>query len=185
MYNRFMEKDRVAIYIDGSNFYHYLKGSGVALGTGARFDYRKFVELVTGDRECVTQLYYTGIFRNVDGTETSERLVCGQQKFLAKLQNDGFVIKRGRIMYDKGKPREKGTDVKISLDMAMGAVDDLYDTAIIVSSDTDLIPALDLVSSRGRRVEYVGFSNAPSFGMQKNADISRLLTPEDIRKLTI
>ena len=85
-------------------------------------------------------------------------------------------------MYDAGKPREKGTDVKIAVDLIVGAVDDEYDTAILISSDTDLIPALKYIRYKNKRIEYVGFSHAPSFGIQKNVDFSRLFLPEEIHK---
>lgn len=64
--------------------------------------------------------------------------------------------------------------------MVIGAADDIYDTAIVVSSDTDLVPALKYVKYKGKKIEYVGFSHAPSFGMQKSADLSILLTAKQI-----
>ncbi len=85
-------------------------------------------------------------------------------------------------MYDGGKIREKGTDVKIAVDLIIGAVDNHYDTAILISSDTDLIPAVSCVKYRNKKIEYVGFSHALSLGMQKYANISRLLLPEDIER---
>jgi len=126
--------------------------------------------------------YYTGIFRNVDNTVKSAELVRGQQKFLSGLEKDDFLIKRGRILYDKGRIREKGTDVKIATDLIIGAIDNHYDTAILISSDTDLIPALKYVRYKKKKIEYIGFSHAPSFGIQKNADFSRLLLPDDIQR---
>jgi len=109
-------------------------------------------------------------------------LIKGQQKFLAKLETHGFVIKRGRIIYDSGRIREKGTDIKMAIEIVIGAIDNLYDVAILVSSDTDLIPALDYVRYKGKRIEYVGFSHAPSFGIQKHSDFSSLLTKKDVEK---
>lgn len=85
-------------------------------------------------------------------------------------------------MYDSGKAREKGTDVKIATDLIIGAIDNLYDTAILVSSDTDLIPAIRYIKFRKKKLEYVGFSHAPSFGIQKFANFSRLLLLSDIEK---
>ena len=133
-------------------------------------------------RFCVSKRYYTGIFRNVDNTVKSAELVRGQQKFLSGLEKDDFLIKRGRILYDKGRIREKGTDVKIATDLIIGAIDNHYDTAILISSDTDLIPALKYVRYKKKKIEYIGFSHAPSFGIQKNADFSRLLLPDDIQR---
>jgi hypothetical protein len=50
---------------------------------------------------------------------------------------------RGRAT--EWKAREKGIDVLVALDMAMGAVNDAYDVAVLVSADTDLVPALEAV----------------------------------------
>lgn len=88
-------------------------------------------------------------------------------------------------MYDQGKTREKGTDVKIATDLITGAVDDIYDTAILVSSDTDLIPAIKYIRYKKKKLEYVGFSHAPSFGIQRYSNFSRLLLPADIEKFKI
>ena len=174
-------KKRVAVFIDGSNLYHYLKETDYPIGTKFRFD--KFVDFLVGDnRECVYRNYYTGIFRNLDGTDKSKQLVRGQQKFLAGIENEGFVVKRGRIIYDSAKPREKGTDVKIAIDLVLGAVDDLFDVAIVISSDTDLVPAVRDVVQRDKEVEYVGFAHAPSLGMQKHVTLSILLKQDDLER---
>lgn len=172
--------ERVVVYIDGSNFYKYLKRPGLGFPKGSWFDYTRFVDFLVRGRKLVSKRYYVGIARDIDGTEKSKAIVRGQQKFLAGLKNDGFVIKPGRIMYDGGEIREKGTDVKIAVDLVVGAADDLYDVAVIISSDTDLIPALDYIRYRKKKIEYVGFSHAPSFGMKKEAHHSLLLLPDQL-----
>ncbi|HCM36681.1 MAG: hypothetical protein A3J30_01130 [Candidatus Wildermuthbacteria bacterium RIFCSPLOWO2_02_FULL_47_9c] len=183
MNRRIDRKERVAVYIDGSNFYGYLKDKEINFSRGTKFDFRTFVDFLAGDeRDCISKRYYTGVFRNLDGSEKSKKLVMGQQKFFSNLEKDGFAIKRGRIMPIDKVYKEKGTDVKIAVDLIVGAVDDLYDTAILVSSDTDLIPAIRYIKYKSKRFEYVGFAHAPSLGMQKYADLSRLLLPQDIEK---
>lgn len=180
------KKERVAVLIDGSNFYHYLKSReiGFPFNTGAKFNYRLFVDSLIGDRECVARNYYVGIVRNFDKSKRSAEMVRKQQKFLSGLQNNGFTIRKGRIMYDEGRPREKGTDVAIALDMALGAVRDEFDTVILISSDTDLVPALREIKMVGKKAEYVGFSHQPSYGIQKNVSSSTLLSPADIERFT-
>jgi len=173
-------KERVAVYIDANNFFGYLKDKEINFPKGVKFHYDKFIDYLVKSRKLVSKRYYVGIARNIDDTEKSKNLVRGQQKFLSYLEKEGFAIKRGRIVYDGGKIREKGTDVKIAVDLIVGAVDNLYDTAILISSDTDLIPAVKYVKFKGRKLEYVGFSHAPSLGMQKFADFSKLLSVDDI-----
>jgi uncharacterized LabA/DUF88 family protein len=108
--------------------------------------------------------------------------VGNQQKTLDYLRANKFSIKAGRIVYDSGKIREKGVDVKIAVDMVVGAFENHYDTAIIVSSDTDLVPALKYVKYKKKQIEYIGFSHRPSFGLISVAHIRRLLLPQDIKK---
>lgn len=181
------KKEKVAIYIDGSNFYHYLKKKPInfPFGKEFKFNFKGFIDFLVGDRICVSKRYYTGIFRNIDNTLKSAKLVKKQQKFLSLLENDGFVIKRGRILCDSGKTREKGTDVKIAVDLVTGSIDNIYDTAILISSDTDLIPAIKYIRYKKKKVEYIGFSHAPSLGITKNADFSRLLLLKDIANFRV
>lgn len=177
-----IKKERVAVYIDGSNFYNYLKDKQINFPKGTKFDFNAFVKFLVGDRECVSKRYYVGIFRNLNNSKKSAKLVRGQQKFLSQIEKDGFIIKRGRIMKMGKDYKEKGTDVKVAADLIIGAVDEIYDTAILVSSDTDLIPAIKYLKYKKKKLEYVGFSHNPSFGMQKHADLSKLLSAEDIEK---
>ncbi len=174
--------EKVVVYIDGNNFYKYLKDKKVNFPKGVKFDFNKFIDFLARGRECVSKRYYIGIARNLDNTEKSKQIVRGQQKFLSGIEKEGFVIKRGRVIYDGGGIREKGTDVKLAIDLVIGAVDNMYDTAILVSSDTDLIPAIKYLKYKGKKLEYVGFSHNPSLSMQKYADFSVLLLPEDIEK---
>jgi len=48
---------------------------------------------------------------------------------------------------------EKGIDVLIALAMVTGAIADEFDVAVLMSSDTDLVPALEQVLAAGKRVE--------------------------------
>ncbi|MBU2540069.1 NYN domain-containing protein [Patescibacteria group bacterium] len=175
-------KERVAIYIDGSNFYGYLKDKEINYPAGVKFSFKGMIDFLVGERICVSKRYYTGVFRNTDKTEKSQQLVYGQQKFFTNLEKDGFTIKRGRIMPIGKMYKEKGTDVKIAVDLIVGAVDNIYDTAVLISSDTDLIPAICYIKYKEKKIEYVGFAHAPSLGMQKYATISRLLLLEDIER---
>ena len=40
-----------------------------------------------------------------------------------------------------------------------------YDIAYLLSSDTDLVPAIEEVRSFGRKVNYVGVAKGQSFGL--------------------
>lgn len=53
--------------------------------------------------------------------------------------------------------QEKGIDVLLAVDMVKGALRDNYDVAVLVSADTDLLPAVEAVLDDGKRVEVVSW----------------------------
>jgi len=175
-----MKKERVSVYIDGGNTYRRLKSIGIPQKP-CRFDYSAFIEYLLGDRTLTSKKYYVGIVRNTDNSEKAEQMVRSQQKFLNSLRTEGFDIEAGKIMYDGGDIREKGVDVKFSLDIAIGAVENLYDTAIVISSDTDLVPAIKYARNiKKKNIEYIGFGLTPSFGMIRESSVSRVLSDIDL-----
>ncbi len=179
------KKETVAVYIDGGNLYRRLKDFNIPKNKN-RFNYLAFIKYLVGDRGIVSKRYYIGTVKNVDGSKKSEKMVRGQQKFLDGIEREGFEIKRGKIMYDEGNIREKGVDVKLSLDLTIGAVDSLYDTAIVISSDTDLIPAIKyVIKEKNKKVEYIGFGISPSFGMIKESSTSRIFSDTDLIKFQV
>ena len=86
------------------------------------------------------------------------------------------------MMKQDGDYKEKGVDVKLALDILDMAHQDKYDTAIVVSSDTDLIPAIIRARELKKNVEYIGFAHRPSFGMQHYANLSRLLVKHELEQ---
>lgn len=75
---------------------------------------------------------------------------------------------------------EKGVDVRIAVEMIRFARENKYDTAYLLSSDTDLVPAVEEVRSFNKRVCYVGVSKGQSFGLTKVSNNVILLREEDI-----
>ena len=73
-------------------------------------------------------------------------------------------------------------DEKERIFILIGAYENLYDTAILVSSDTDLIPALAKAREMKKKIEYIGFSHKPSYGLITHSDIRRLLTKDDLQQ---
>jgi len=211
--------ERTCILIDGGNFYHLaLKKIGT---NEAGFDFKNFSDFLNGPRTLSLKRYYIGTVRERDGDERSRALVASQVRNLAHLRNLGWQTKTSKlrirfeeIVIDKRvreyqtllnagiktvhieRQREKGIDVKLATDLIMGAVDNTYDTAILVSSDGDLVPAIDWVRGRfKKKVEYIGFSipdtdcpkngAVPLLAMISKTDVQRILTAEDLRKFIL
>jgi len=63
--------------------------------------------------------------------------------------------------------------------MLVAAYENTADRIIIVSSDTDLEPAIRKAKEKGKIVEYVGFSHRASVAMVSFCSESTLLKKED------
>lgn len=174
------DNSRVAIYIDGSNLYHKLKDLKIKNTT--EFNYKAFSDFLARGRKVVSYRYYVGVVRTRQGDAKAMLMRKQQQKLFNNLVLQGFCLKQGYLMENGGKFHEKGVDVKLATDMLIGAYDNIYDVAILISSDTDLIPAIRHIKYLGKQVEYIGFSHNPSLGLQKNVNLSRLLIEEDLEK---
>ena len=84
-------------------------------------------------------------------------------------------------MKSDDKYHEKSVDVNIAIDILVTTYENLADRVILVSSDTDLLPAIKKAKTKGILVEYIGFSHKPSLAMVANCSTSRLLTRGDLR----
>lgn len=74
--------------------------------------------------------------------------------------------------------QEKGVDVGMAVDMVVDSFSGEVDKVVLVSSDTDLIPAIKSVASRGVEIIYLGFSDKLTKGIV--AESSRTETIRDI-----
>lgn len=173
-------KERIVILVDGSNFYHYTKG--LELSHLLDFDYKRFGEFLSRDRTVVSATYYIGKMRERVGDLRSRKLMASQQKLVSRLQRFGWKISYGHMLIDKGGQREKGVDVQIATDLIVGAYEDIYESALLVSSDTDLIPAIKKVKYKGKKLEYIGFSHRLSHGLIKNATLTKALSKGDLEQ---
>ena len=213
-----MAMERVSILIDGSNFYHLvLKRLGLK---EAQFDFDKFAIFLANGRliSDMGKRFYIGTIREKEGDIKTKEAMAKQTSFFAMLKNSHWEIKTSKLKtrkeeiiiddrvvgYEKllklgikkiefERLREKGIDVKLATDLIVGAIDNQYDTAIIVSSDSDLIPAIDWVRHRNKKkVEYIGFSisndsnsnnsTKPLISLIKKTDTQRILIESDLNQ---
>ena len=211
-----MAMERVSILIDGSNFYHLvLKRLGIK---EAQFDFDKFAIFLANGRliSVMGKRFYIGTIREKEGDIKTKEAMAKQTSFFAMLKNSHWEIKTSKLKtrkeeiiiddrvvgYEKllklgikkiefERLREKGIDVKLATDLIVGAIDNQYDTAIIVSPDSDLIPAIDWVRHRNKKkVEIIGFSipndnssdnsTKPLISLIKKTDTQRILIESDL-----
>lgn len=212
--------ERIHIFIDAGNFYHIaLKKMGIQ---ELDFDFEKFVIFLASGRKIVDmgKRFYVGTVREREGDARSKVAMSRQTSLFTQLKKFDWQIKTSKLKrrleeliidsrvldYKKfhkvgiekiqfERLREKGIDVKLATDLIVGAVDDKYDTAIVISSDADLLPAIDWVRHRysgKKKIEYIGFSipdehnpknsTDPSLSLVAKTDVKRILVKSDLEK---
>jgi len=138
---------RISIFIDGSNFYHSIKK---ILKENEIVNYQKLIDFLVEDRELVSVFYYIASLDINTDLEKYKK----HEKFLKKLSEIPSLIIRfcnlkkikvtsGRFIYVV-----KGDDVQLAQDLLLGAFDNLYDMAIIVSEDEDFVPVISTLKKR-------------------------------------
>ena len=173
-------RQKCIVLIDGSNFYFKLKDLG--LHNLLSFNFSKFIQLIARSYKVVNACYYVGRIRQ-DGRDKTNKLFNSQQKLLGNLKKHKISYQFGYLLKSGGAYREKGVDVQIAVDMLVATYENIADRIILVSSDTDLAPAIKKAREKGKIVEYIGFSHKPSVAMVSFCSESRLLTKEDILPL--
>ena len=148
-----MEKQRVAVYIDGFNFYYGLKAIASKDKRWKKFywlDVVSFFEkMLTDKHDLVTVNYFSARPYNSAASERQDlffsanklnpkfRLILG--KYLKK---DITCKKCGNIIHSF---EEKETDVRIATQMINDVYKKSCDITIIVSADSDIIPSVELI----------------------------------------
>jgi uncharacterized LabA/DUF88 family protein len=173
-------KEKVAVFFDGSNFYHKMRDKEVDLVNTSKFDYKGLSKWLARDRNIIYLGYYVGVVRAKPEDRKAQGLRRKQQKLFSHLESQGFIVKRGYLMKSAGSFHEKGVDVHLATDLLVGAYENQYDTAIIISSDTDLIPAIQKAKDLKKNIEYIGFSHKPSLALQRHATLSRLMIKDEL-----
>jgi uncharacterized LabA/DUF88 family protein len=176
------KQERVIILIDGSNFYYSTAKKGI------RIDFNKLIRELTGNRILVKAYYYVA---PLDIKEDEEKY-WGHQRFLDKLrQIPKFEVVLCSLKKIKSDGKYvyfvKGDDVKMSNTLIMGAVEDLYDTAIIVSGDEDFIDSVKITKGRyGKKIENAYFSKSSSSNLRKACDftinLNKIINKLEIKK---
>lgn len=148
---------RVAIFIDGNNFYYSLKGLGKK-----RVDFERLIEILSIGKNVVDVFYYNALL----DIKVGEKKYWGQQKFFDKLKKIGFNVKLGRLRTHLKNGEYffdvKGDDVFLVVDLLSGAYGDLFDDAVIVSGDEDFVPAVKKIKKLGKNVVNAYFRRSSS-----------------------
>ncbi len=141
-----MSPERCIILIDRSDF----KLKDLQLNNLLTFDFSAFGQSLSTGATIQRATYYVGKVRT-DGSDRSKRMQADQQRLFTHLTKHSYKYSLGYLLkYSDGVYHEKGVDVELALAIAVAAYEDQADRIILVSSDTDLIPAIKLAQQKGK-----------------------------------
>jgi uncharacterized LabA/DUF88 family protein len=170
---------RVAVFIDGNNFYYGLRklyGKNKSLKS---FDFKGFSDYLANENKVIDIFYYNAeldIINNPDKYKS-------QKEFFDRLKNiPNFhlilckLLKRNIAASNKVYYIIKEDDISMAVDMVEGACGDNFDIAIVISGDGDFVPAVKAVQRKNKSVENVYFKNSSSRNLKNHCDKSLELT---------
>lgn len=110
------------------------------------------------------ELVSVNVYRGRPGPKSGPQAQAASARQFSAWKRQPLVKVRSRPLryqptaWSKGRPsawraEEKGIDVMMALDIAIGARDGVFDAAVVVSADTDLVPAIEVALDAGKRVE--------------------------------
>lgn len=144
-----MDKQKVIVYVDGFNFYYGLKA--IQWKKYYWLDIVKFFEKMLTDKQELVEVHYFSARPVNDITASDNQDVL----FSANKLNPKFKLTLGKYLkkqfpcFSCGKTirtyEEKETDVRIATQIINDVYKERCDISIIVSADSDLIPAIELV----------------------------------------
>lgn len=150
------------------------------------YDYRGLLEEIMSDVH-IDQISWFGarlrIYNETPEIETKCRLVISNQ---AKLVNDLRYqsIQFVKVGYLRCRPTndnntefkliEKGVDVGLAVELISRANPNTE--IILVSSDTDLIPAIKKAKQLGAKITFISYENKPIVSISRLSDRTRTIT---------
>lgn len=179
--------NRVAFFIDGFNLYHSLKQNA----PDCRWlNLRKLCEqYIDTSKETLINVYY---FSAVAYWHPDKEKIQRHQKYIARLRQENVIPILGVFKEKDIKCRlckqsfksheEKRTDVNIALTIVSEAIQNHFDTGIIVSGDTDMIPAIETVRnlSLGKRIGVLFPMKRFTNEMKSYADFTLKITRKEL-----
>ncbi|OGC56323.1 hypothetical protein A3H26_01890 [candidate division WWE3 bacterium RIFCSPLOWO2_12_FULL_36_10] len=169
---------KILVQFDGSNFYNKVKKSVLGIHL-TNFNYAGLVQSITQEKSSKT-IYYVGEIKKYLGNKKSEILYANQQSLFSHLRKQNIKVKLGYLLMSDGKYHEKGVDVQIAVDIVRGAIKDEYDICYLISSDTDLLPAIQTAKDEKKKIVYVGFEKFTSRALSKNCSSYLILKKSQI-----
>jgi hypothetical protein len=142
---------RVAVFIDYQNCYGIGRREFCAdddPGIRGHLLPRALAHFLAGKAGGAYELVYCGVYCGIASSKREPRTFGARRKQAAAWEKAGATVVMRPLRYQgwpDERPREKGIDVRLAIDVVAKALAGDYDVAIIASCDTDLAPAVELL----------------------------------------
>lgn len=156
---------RLVLFIDAQNVYRGARSSffpGGGPSAYGQFNPTRLGELIAargGPGGSVCVLTDVRIYTGRPDPRLDPKTYAAHIKQCARWEADGVSLIWRPLRYPPRRtglpPQEKGIDVALCVDFVTMAIDGLYDVGVIISTDTDLQPALDFTRHRYAGVRHV------------------------------
>ena len=178
---------RYSFYVDGFNVYYALNAPRYRKYKW--LDYYALAKQVIGPKDTIADVFY---FTTL--VHWKPEKVVTHKLYIKALRSVGIKVAMGRFRakdkqchicnkYYKTH-EEKRTDVNIAVRVLGHAYDDFYDKAIIISADSDLLPAIEAVRTLdlGKSVGVMPPIGRDLCQLTDAADFKRLMKEKLLRK---
>ena len=119
----------------------------------------KLIELKGGPDGAICALLEVRIYTGRPDPRKDPKTYAAHMEQCAQWQRDRVTVVHRELRYPPGWPahraQEKGIDTALAIDFVTMAVDGVYDIGVIMSTDTDLLPALEFTRCRYSGVRHV------------------------------
>jgi uncharacterized LabA/DUF88 family protein len=156
----------VNFYIDAFNFYHrindYQQQTGICLKW---LNYQSLCESFLKDDQVMGKVYFFTATTDHFGHDVLDR----HNKYITALSFTGVEVIRGYFKVDRnGKLEEKKTDCNIVAKLLEDAFCDNFQTAFILSADSDIVPAIEVIKRNSQTKTKVIIVAPPPFEGKRN-----------------
>jgi uncharacterized LabA/DUF88 family protein len=169
--------DRVVVFLDWQNVYRGAREAFCAYGAPhweGQVQPLALGQLIASDSPFDRRLHQVRVYRGQpDATRDPRGYTANARQAAAWRTSPAVHVTMRTLRYPRGwpvthqpgeKPQEKGIDVALAIDFVSMAVAGEYDVGVLMSTDTDLKPALEAVArltpTHGIRAEVASWSSA-------------------------
>ena len=194
---------KTIVYIDGQNFLYKIAERVVASGLATNKQEVSFVDIpyllsrIFSDERLEIRYYGVAKIRqqkdygeeiqkkSIQFADNLRRMRSCLAKTGIEFRATGVLKVRDRDECKKCgatdyKFQEKGVDVGLAVDMVSDSLRNQVDHIVLISSDTDLVPAVKVAKEAGKLITYVGFDNQITRLLSSLADSTHVIRSNEV-----